>query len=312
MIKYIFTHDGKAHLDELLACALLLSKYQQNNPVIIRDRNFKENEIYRNVDKSRVIVVDVGDKYDGKIFFDHHQDKKIPSSFVLILKHFFNFDLYKNPNNFLFPELVYIDYRDRYGIAAFREMQISLTSEYEIIMNHITNNPIVGYYLKRFSKYNVIDALNPNPSYDSIYYDLINLGNYLIEDIRKIVDEYKAFDERVKYVVLEVRNRIYKVLIYESPVKTKTTVNLIYFIAYARMKDIVPDIVVMPAKETGYPRFKLLNSRLYEKFKFKLFLNAKNVRGSIPLKDEMTIYDNSYFDIEKIREVIEWSTTLAT
>lgn len=86
----ICTHSGTFHADESLAVYMLrlLPKYQDYQ--LVRSRNPKDWE-------DSEIVVDVGGKYDGAKYFDHHQrefDETFPgyktklSSAGLIYKHF--------------------------------------------------------------------------------------------------------------------------------------------------------------------------------------------------------------------------------
>ena len=66
MIKTIITHPGGAHKDDLLACAVLLSKF----PVSIFRRDPTEEEL---VDPE-VAVVDIGHQHDPDLNnYDHHQ-----------------------------------------------------------------------------------------------------------------------------------------------------------------------------------------------------------------------------------------------
>jgi hypothetical protein len=78
-MNYIVTHDGQAHQDELFAVAMLVAKY--NIPYYRRDPTPDELE------NPEVCVVDVGGQYDpAKCNFDHHQDKKLPASIIMVAK----------------------------------------------------------------------------------------------------------------------------------------------------------------------------------------------------------------------------------
>jgi len=101
-VKKIITHSGPAHSDEFLAVSLLLHKYP--DAVVIRVPDFTGEP------EEGEIVVDVGKRYDGRIFFDHHQDEDLPSSFILVLRDFFGIDSENLPTDFR-----YIDLRDRFG-----------------------------------------------------------------------------------------------------------------------------------------------------------------------------------------------------
>jgi uncharacterized UPF0160 family protein len=63
MINSIVTHEGTFHADEVFAVAVLSTIYPE--ATITRTRTLEEKE--------DTIFVDVGMKYDGKMYFDHHQ-----------------------------------------------------------------------------------------------------------------------------------------------------------------------------------------------------------------------------------------------
>ena len=64
----IYTHGGVAHADEIMACALLTLK--KGEAEILRINNYRD---LPESPKDNEYIVDVGEKYDGKQYFDHHQ-----------------------------------------------------------------------------------------------------------------------------------------------------------------------------------------------------------------------------------------------
>lgn len=87
----IITHDGKAHLDELLSCALL-SLYKGEPPQGIE--RVPSQDAAERVDRGTLppdtFVLDCGMRFDpDKNLFDHHQDKESDSTALLVLNHFF-------------------------------------------------------------------------------------------------------------------------------------------------------------------------------------------------------------------------------
>lgn len=79
MIRKIITHGSNAHADDILAVALLLTK-------------FPEAEVHRvhvPEDVDDAIVVDIGQRFDNERFFDHHQDPELPASVILVIRKFF-------------------------------------------------------------------------------------------------------------------------------------------------------------------------------------------------------------------------------
>lgn len=84
VIRYILTHPGGAHKDDLLAVCILIAKYDV--PVVRRDPTPEE------LDDSSVAVVDVGGFHDPqRMNFDHHQfdrDHAPICALSLVLAHF--------------------------------------------------------------------------------------------------------------------------------------------------------------------------------------------------------------------------------
>ena len=87
----IITHDGKAHMDELLASALI-ALHLNEEPVQI-DR-IDSQEVAKMVSEGRfsddTYFIDCGMVYDSKRkLYDHHQDKDCDSAALLIFNEFF-------------------------------------------------------------------------------------------------------------------------------------------------------------------------------------------------------------------------------
>lgn len=82
-LKYLVTHPGGAHKDELLACALLIA----HNPVRIFRRSPRADELAA----SDIAVVDIGHCHQSELLnFDHHQFERGTEptcSLSLVLKH---------------------------------------------------------------------------------------------------------------------------------------------------------------------------------------------------------------------------------
>src|SRR5271168_3921284 len=91
IMKKILVHSGSFHGDDVFAMATLMLAYPNEKLNIVRSRDEKE---LMDAD----IALDVGGKYDGQKFFDHHQKEgagtranNLPyASFGLIWKHFSN------------------------------------------------------------------------------------------------------------------------------------------------------------------------------------------------------------------------------
>lgn len=80
----IITHQGKAHQDEAMAIGIIQSQLP-NEEFHIERRNPTKREL----EDPSVWVIDVGGSYDPALKnFDHHQDKQLPASFVLVAEYF--------------------------------------------------------------------------------------------------------------------------------------------------------------------------------------------------------------------------------
>ncbi len=74
----IATHEGISHSDEVFAIALIKEVYEN----IEVTRLSHQTEEFRGFD----LVVDIGRKYDGDKYLDHHQDLEIEVSNMLVLQ----------------------------------------------------------------------------------------------------------------------------------------------------------------------------------------------------------------------------------
>ena len=87
----IITHNGKAHIDELLAAALL-AVYKNELPEKIIRINSQEASVLAESGEydENTYFIDCGLVYDAeKNMFDHHQDINLSCSALLVFEHFF-------------------------------------------------------------------------------------------------------------------------------------------------------------------------------------------------------------------------------
>ena len=85
-MKTIITHIPPHHLDEVVAVSLLLTKFPDAKVKKVKTVNLEEVD-------NETVVVDVGGRYKPPHLLDHHADKELPASFVLVLKHFFGINM---------------------------------------------------------------------------------------------------------------------------------------------------------------------------------------------------------------------------
>ena len=88
----IITHDGKAHMDELLGTALL-ALYIGEEPETIKriDSQIASETVKAGNIPENTYYVDCGLIFDKeKKLFDHHQDRELDCSALLIFDEYFN------------------------------------------------------------------------------------------------------------------------------------------------------------------------------------------------------------------------------
>lgn len=158
--KIIVTHAGQAHADDFLAVAVLLVKFPNAKVVRVNDPAA--------ISDSSAIFVDIGNKYDGKRFFDHHQDKNLPASFILVMKTFYpeiNTDI---------DVLRWISDWDIMGpITAMKKWGVKLLE---------FPDPISDAMLSIFNKVTII-----NPE-DPLHWVLREIGKTFIENIKNAAE----------------------------------------------------------------------------------------------------------------------------
>lgn len=190
----IVSHPEPRHDDDLIAIALLLTLNPKAEIKFVHPQEVPQEYLK---DKN-VILVDVGMQYDPSLNnFDHHQDKEIPSSLILIAKHFY-------PEiNTQAPFMQAIDIKDRFGIQeAIKRGLIRADEKTDkkrkvILKTEITPKTasIITNTVKTLSK--------ANASYEDFINMLYNLL-YNTEEFQKALkqteEEEKAFERRLQQV----------------------------------------------------------------------------------------------------------------
>jgi len=113
-MKKVFTHSGMAHLDEVFAIAAISVATGEEVEVT---RGFKVED-----ESAYDYIVDIGGKYDGKKFFDHHQggdEVTMKSAFGLVVD---SFDALEPLRDTTFVDRV--DFQDNHGPERGFEMFI--------------------------------------------------------------------------------------------------------------------------------------------------------------------------------------------
>jgi hypothetical protein len=88
---HVLTHSGKAHMDELLAIALL-AVHMNEEPKTLLQKESREvaTMVAENAIASDTFVIDAGLMFEAdRNLFDHHQDGALDCAALLIFNHFF-------------------------------------------------------------------------------------------------------------------------------------------------------------------------------------------------------------------------------
>jgi len=96
----IIRHAKPYHIDDVLAVSLLLKKYPEAEVV-----EAKNNEEALTIRDEGDVLVDVGGIY-GRKMYDHHQDKTLPASFVLVLQSEYGYDIDELPETLQYYSLL--------------------------------------------------------------------------------------------------------------------------------------------------------------------------------------------------------------
>lgn len=168
-VRKIVVHNGQAHSDDLLAVALLMTKFP--NAEVHRVPSVSEKDL----EDPEVIVVDVGGRFEPeKSNFDHHHDRNLPASLIMVIQHFFP----EIPEDI--EELQWISDWDTMGpVATQKKWGVNLPS---------IRDPIAEVVLRAFSKAKIV-----KPG-DLLHDMLIMLGSELLEFLK----EQKEFIEKAK------------------------------------------------------------------------------------------------------------------
>lgn len=115
-MKKIVSHLPPRHMDDFLAIAILKTLYPNAELEYVHPQEVPQ-EYYEDY---QVALIDAGGKYEpDKRNFDHHQDKNLECSLVLVIKHFLP-TFYKRVKNH--KALTFIDLTDRFGVKKASEI----------------------------------------------------------------------------------------------------------------------------------------------------------------------------------------------
>ncbi|MCX8158618.1 MAG: MYG1 family protein [Candidatus Diapherotrites archaeon] len=184
----IISHLPPRHMDDFCAISLLLTLYPKAIVEYVHPQNVPQDYLYN----KDIFLVDVGGEYNAnRNNFDHHQDKDIPCSLLLIVKHFFPQIDKQN------PVIQTIDVIDRFG---FQEAITKNLTKPSKTINKLRKTillieptPEVGYVIKEL-------LLKKNNTYDEFMYTLykaLKQQGLTYKAERKIEEEEKIFKEKI-------------------------------------------------------------------------------------------------------------------
>lgn len=140
----VVVHGFTAHVDDFLACCIILSKYPD---IVLERRSFTEEDLR---DKN-TFVVDHGKEYNLECNnFDHHQFFGPPCAFTLLLEHFLGKEKYDSFKK-LFRWCEVVENYDCCGPQGIKDfLNIDIDHEYFI-------NPIENFMVEEFSKVKILE-----------------------------------------------------------------------------------------------------------------------------------------------------------
>lgn len=188
MIK-IITHNGRAHLDEYLACAILsaqLFKTEGWRFEVIRKSRPTEEEL----NDPETWVLDFGGRYEPNLKnFDHHQIKgENVCAFTQVLEYFGMRDYDA------LPWIKFVETNDANG--GVKAMELVGGGDFNLIFS-----PIQGLVLKKFSE----SELEENFEQFECQKGLIELGNYIIQGYNDYHNTYSKLQETTIHEVNRFR-----------------------------------------------------------------------------------------------------------
>ena len=182
-ISSINTHNGKAHLDEFLACCIAIC-FLPSTP-ITRHLEIPDSLL----DDPTALVLDKGRRFEPALLnFDHHQDGKLECAFNLWMAHLG----YRDALYDAFAWGPNITRNDTGGMKSVAEA-FELPTDQKTInkLEAIFSNPVAGWVLDQFSSVDVV------PVASQLYDVMQSIGGYILEGCERVEAQHKIYDEHV-------------------------------------------------------------------------------------------------------------------
>lgn len=174
----IITHNGRAHLDEYLACAIVAAKLTENGEEIEIIR--KDQPTEEELNDPAIWVLDFGKRHEPELKnFDHHQMVGgAVCAFTLVLEHFGMRDYDA------LPWIRFTEVNDHSGGA--KAMDLVGGGDFNLIFS-----PVQGMMLKQFSEIDLTDNICQVIAWGA----LVEQGRYIIQGYKDYHDTYSKLKQ---------------------------------------------------------------------------------------------------------------------
>lgn len=192
-MKYIVTHPGKAHRDDMLSVAVLTCVYS-NAPV------YRRRPTEADLDDKEVIVVDCGGRYEPELHnFDHHQlpDHAAMCTLSLILNWIGVYDAAH-----ALPWLRTLELMDTAGPAAVEEYYGASSFREQILP--LMASPADEFLISEFSRVDEVPAVTSAGARgddlryhgDNLRAALAGVGRHIVDELLRMTNQLEVLNER--------------------------------------------------------------------------------------------------------------------
>ena len=234
-IRFVLTHPGGAHKDDLLAVCVLIAKY--GAPVVRREPTQEE------LRDNGVAIVDVGGHHDPELMnFDHHQfprDREPICALSLVLKHF---GLYESARQFCdwLEPAEWFDCRGPKKTAEMLGVPRRAVSQ--------LNSPIDVTLLRRFSQ---ASEISPG---ETLYEFLRFVGEDLLEYLHVARERLEFVSQHVEHWSVEYEGEFIETVFLPrtEPLADEPSTAVGNYIRSRKLEDSVAAIVYPDRRGDGY------------------------------------------------------------
>ncbi len=234
-LKYILTHPGGAHKDDLLACALLVATHG----IEIHRRDPSQEEL----DDPEVAVVDIGGRHESEnLNFDHHQfprDREPTCSLSLVMQHLGIYDDAKLFCDWLEPA-EWFDARGAGDTAKWLGIDRAVVSQMV--------SPIDITLLRRFANES---HLKPG---DLIWEMMKIIGEDLLSFIQNLHDRLEFIGEHAERWTIDGEHGPFEVLFLKrtDPLPNEPSMGMERYVERIGMNDSMVALVYPDRRGEGY------------------------------------------------------------